>query len=342
MIAMYLLSGLVSFAVTAIFGRFLIPQLRAMKAGQRIREDGPVWHMAKQGTPTMGGIMFIVGIGAAIFLVGLPEMRAGHFGHVIVFGFALLYAVIGFLDDYEKLKKKQNLGLTASQKFLIQLVVAIVLVLVLRQLGHLSPNLFIPFIGRTLFLPEIVYFIFAAFVIVGTVNAVNITDGVDGLVTGVSLPVALCFGALALRWGSYYAGLGLFAAALVGGLLAFLIYNFNPAKVFMGDTGSLFLGGAICGLAFAMNVPLILVPLGAVYIAETLSDLIQVVYYKSTGGKRFFRMAPLHHHFEMGGWSGKKWSEKKVFVVFSTVSAIFAVIAYFSVFFRYGFVTPIG
>jgi len=335
MIYSFLLAILVSFSVTAVTGRFLIPKLRQMKAGQSIREDGPVWHMAKQGTPTMGGLMFIVGIAVTLVTVGLPAILAGQFGHVIVFGFALIYAAIGFLDDYEKLKKKQNLGLTASQKLLLQLVVATVLVLVLRLQGFLSPDLYVPFIGRTLFLPEVVYFVFAAFVIVGTVNAVNITDGVDGLVTGVSLPVALCYGVLALYWGVLYAELALFAGALFGGLLAFLMYNFNPAKVFMGDTGSLFLGGAICGLAFAMNVPLILVPLGVIYIAETMSDIIQVVYYKATGGKRFFRMAPLHHHFEMGGWSGKKWSEKKVFFVFSLVSTIFAVIAYLSVYLRY-------
>jgi len=336
MIHELLLALLVSFVVTAVCGRFLIPKLRAMKAGQSIREDGPVWHMAKQGTPTMGGIMFIVGIGIAVFTVGFPAIRGGRWGHVIVFLFALVYAAIGFLDDYEKLKKKQNLGLTAAQKFLLQLVVAIVLVLVLRLFGFLSPDLFIPFIGRTLFMNEIVYFIFASFVIVGTVNAVNITDGVDGLVTGVSLPVAACFGMLALHWGVMYMELGLFAGALIGGLLAFLIFNFNPAKVFMGDTGSLFLGGTICGLAFAMNVPLVLIPLGVVYIAEVMSDIIQFAYYKATGGKRFFRMAPLHHHFEMGGWSGKKWSEKKVFTVFTAVSVLCSVIAYFSVYMRYG------
>jgi len=336
MIRELLLAALVSFAGTAVFGKFLIPKLRSMKAGQSIREDGPVWHMAKQGTPTMGGLMFIVGIGIAVFTIGFPAIRGGRLGHLIVFLFALTYAIIGFLDDYEKLRKKQNLGLTAAQKFLIQLVVAIVLVLVLRHLGFLSPNLIVPFTGWTIFLPEIVYLIFAAFVIVGTVNAVNITDGVDGLVTGVSLPVALCFGALALTWGQYYLELGMFAAALVGGLAAFLIYNFNPAKVFMGDTGSLFLGGTICGLAFAMNIPLILIPLGAVYIAETVSDIIQIGYYKATGGKRFFRMAPLHHHFEMGGWSGKKWSEKKVFTVFTLVSVICSVIAFFSIYMRYG------
>jgi len=254
----------------------------------------------------------------------------------VVFLFALVYAAIGFFDDYEKLKKKQNLGLTAAQKFILQMVVAIVLVLILRSLGLLTPDLYIPFINRTLFLPEIVYFVFAAFVIVGAVNAVNITDGVDGLVTGVSLPVVLCYVLLSIHWGHRYLELGLFAGALFGGLLGFLLYNFNPARVFMGDTGSLFLGGAICGLAFAMNIPLILVPLGFVYIAETVSDIIQIGYYKLTGGKRFFKMAPLHHHFEMGGWPAKKkWTEKKVFFVFTLVSCLFSILAYYGVEMRY-------
>ena len=325
------------FIITAVFGHFfLLPTLRRLKAGQSIRQDGPVWHMAKQGTPTMGGLMFIFGTGITVLILGFSDFQAGRFGALIVFAFSLIYALIGFLDDYEKLKKKQNLGLTATQKFLLQLVVAIVLVLILRLQGFLTPSLYIPFIGYTLNLPEVVYFIFAAFVIVGTVNAVNITDGVDGLVTGVSLPVMFCYMALISHWTALFGELGIFAGALTGGLLAFLLFNFNPAKVFMGDTGSLFLGGAICGLAFALNLPLILIPLGVIYIAETMSDIIQVTYYKATGGKRFFKMAPLHHHFEMGGWRGKKWGEKKIFVVFSTVSAIFAVIAFYSVRMRYG------
>lgn len=325
-----ILAALVSFAATFIFGLFLIPQLRKMKAGQSIREDGPRWHMSKQGTPTMGGIMFIAGIAAACLTVGFGSIRAGNYGHLVVLVFSLIYAVIGFLDDYEKLRKKQNLGLTALQKIVIQLAAAIVLLLMLRFLGFLTPDLYIPFAGITISVPTALYFGFAAFVIVGTVNAVNLTDGVDGLAAGVSMPVALCYMALAFYWG--YAELGIFAAALFGGLVAFLIYNYNPAKIFMGDTGSLFLGGAVCGLAFAMDVPLILVPLGIVYIAEVMSDIIQVVYFKATKGKRFFKMAPLHHHFEMGGWSGKKWSEKKVFAVFTTISSVFAIIAFMSVF----------
>ncbi len=327
MIIKVLLAFALSFLVTAVVGAFLVPALRRMKAGQSIREDGPVWHMSKQGTPTMGGIMFICGIISAVVFT-FSDMAEGNFIFLIVLGFALIYALIGFLDDYEKLKKKQNLGLTALQKFLLQLVVAVVLIVVLRLGGHISPNLYIPFIDTTILMPEWLYYIFAAFIIVGTVNAVNITDGVDGLVTGVSIPVGICCTAVAVVYG--YLSVGVFAAALTGGLGAFLIFNFHPAKVFMGDTGSLFLGGAVCALAFALDAPLILIPLGVVYIVETLSDIIQVAYFKITHGKRFFKMAPLHHHFEMCGWS-----EYKLFAVFSGVSAIFAVISFLGLFSRY-------
>ena len=323
-----LVSCLVSLLVTAGTGLILIPALRRMKAGQSIREDGPVWHMSKQGTPTMGGIMFIVGIAVALLTVGFKGFAEGVHEHLFVFLFALRYAAIGFLDDYEKLKKKQNLGLTAKQKFLLQLVVAVAFILLLRLKGILTPNLYIPFFNTYLKLPEIVYFIFAAFVIVGCVNAVNLTDGVDGLVSGVTLPVAVCYAAVAYIWGRTY--LGVFAGALAGGLIGFLIFNFHPAKVFMGYTGSLFLGGAVCAMAFSMDMPLILIPLGIVYIAETLSDIIQVLYFKATHGKRFFKMAPLHHHFEMCGWS-----EYKLFVVFTAVSAVFAIISFIAVSGRY-------
>lgn len=334
MILRLLLAIAVSFAVTSIIGLMLIPKLREIKAGQSILEDGPVWHMPKQGTPTMGGLMFIIGIGVACLVVGLNSVKAGNWSHFIVFGFALIYGAIGFLDDYEKLKKKQNLGLTAVQKLALQLVVAIVLILAMRYFGILKTDLYIPFADITIDTPDIVYFVIASFLIVGAVNSVNLTDGVDGLVTGVTLPVAFCYMAICYVWKN--TEIGIFAAAVFGGLLAFLIFNFNPAKVFMGDTGSLFLGGAVCGMAFALDMPLILALVGIIYIAEAMSDIIQVTYFKITKGKRIFRMAPLHHHFEMGGFSGKKWSEKKVFWVFSLVSAIFCVIAYYSVIGRYG------
>jgi len=240
-----------------------------------------------------------------------------------------VFAAIGFLDDFEKLRHKKNLGLTAAQKFLLQLAAAIAFVLLLRLNVYLTPILYVPFVNISIPLPEVVYLVFAAFVIVGCVNAVNITDGVDGLVSGVTIPVAVCYAAVAFAWG--YAAQGIFAAALAGGLVGFLIFNFHPAKVFMGDTGSLFLGGAVCALAFSMDMPLILVPLGMVYIIETLSDIIQVLYFKLTHGKRIFKMAPLHHHFEMCGWN-----EYKVFTVFTAVSAVFSVISYLGVAGRFG------
>ncbi|SHH92882.1 Phospho-N-acetylmuramoyl-pentapeptide-transferase [Sporobacter termitidis DSM 10068] len=317
---------LLSLGVTAVCGLVLVPLLRRKKAGQMIREDGPVWHRSKQGTPTMGGLMFIIGIAVTCVTVGFGEMRQGELGHIYILVFALIFAFIGFLDDYEKLVKKRNLGLTALQKFLLQLAAAVVFVLLMRLTGHLTPNLYIPFWNVSVIIPEPVYFVLAAFVIVGTVNAVNITDGVDGLATGVSIPVAVCYGAVAVAWGLTYTYLGIVAAALCGGLIGFLLFNFHPARVFMGDTGSLFLGGIICAMAFAMDAPLILVPLGIVYIVETLSDIIQIVYFKATKGKRIFKMAPLHHHFEMSGWS-----EYKLFAVFTLVSAIFAVVSFFAV-----------
>jgi len=319
-----LLSFFSAMLLTALIGYFLVKLLRRIKAGQSIREDGPVWHKSKAGTPTMGGLMFIAAIAVVCLTVGLPDMLLGEFGHVIVLCFALVFAAIGFLDDFQKLKKKQNMGLSALQKFLLQLAAAVVLVLLLRYTGHLSPELYVPFFGVTWQLNDVVYLAFAAFVIVGTVNAVNITDGVDGLVTGVSLPVAICYAAVTFVWGARYAALNVFASALAGGLAGFLIYNFHPAKVFMGDTGSLFLGGTVCAMAFAINMPLLLLPLGIVYIVETLSDIIQVIYFKATHGKRLFKMAPLHHHFEMCGWS-----EYKIFTVFSLVSAAFAVLSFF-------------
>ena len=319
-----LISFLVAFAASALIGRFLIPWLHALKAGQSIKEIGPVWHMAKQGTPTMGGIMFIAGIFIAILVTGWQDFSQGRFGALFVFLFALVFGVIGFLDDFMKVKYHKNEGLTAPQKFLLQLAAAIVFTVLLRYTGYLTPDLYIPFFNVSFQLPWAVYMVFAAFVIVATVNAVNLTDGVDGLATGVTLPVALFFLAVSLMWK--ITDLSIFAAALVGGLCAFLIYNFHPAKVFMGDTGSLFLGGTVCGLAFALDIPLIIVLVGIIYLLETLSDIIQVTYFKLTHGKRIFRMAPLHHHFEMGGWS-----EEKLFTVFTLVTVVCCVLAYFGV-----------
>ena len=321
------LAAVVAFVVSAVVGKFLIPALRALKAGQSIKEIGPNWHKGKEGTPTMGGIMFMVGITAAVLIFGWRDMREGNLTALFILAFALVYGAIGFIDDYAKVKKHDNTGLTAGPKFLLQLAAAVAFLALLRLTGHLSPNLYIPFFNTYWHLPWLVYLIFAAFVIVGCVNAVNLTDGLDGLAGSVTLPVAVFFMVLSAWWDKGPAGI--FAGALAGGLLGFLIYNFHPAKVFMGDTGSLFLGGAVCGMAFAMDAPLVLIPVGIIYIAETLSDIIQVGYFKLSHGKRIFRMAPLHHHLELGGWS-----EVRIVLTFTAITAAFCILAFVGCMYR--------
>ena len=324
MILQLVAAFVVSAFVTAFVGLWLVPVLRRKKAGQMIREDGPVWHNNKQGTPTMGGIMFIAGILISILTVGIGSMIRGDFSHILIFNFALVYGLIGYIDDYHKLMRKQNLGLRARHKFGLQLFVAVVFLFLLRQAGYLSTELYIPFVNTSINIPIVIYFIFAAFVVVGTVNAVNITDGADGLATGVSIPVSICLMSIAVIW-NFMEG-GIFAAAMTGGLAAFLFFNFHPAKVFMGDIGAQFIGGAIAAMVFVMDMPLILLLLGFVYIVETMSDIIQVTYFKLTKGKRIFKMAPIHHHFEMLGWS-----EYKLFAVFTAVSILFSIISFFGV-----------
>ncbi len=198
---------------------------------------------------------------------------------------------------------------------------ALAFISLIRWSGHVTTDLYVPFLNITFTLPWPVYMLFAAFVMVGCDNAVNITDGLDGLAASVTLPVCIFFAVIAFRWD--HPTLAVFAAALAGGLLGFLIYNFHPAKVFMGDTGSLFLGGAVCALAFALDIPLILVLVGIIYIIETLSDIIQILYFKATHGKRFFRMAPLHHHFELGGWS-----EVRIVFTFAGITILFCILAF--------------
>jgi phospho-N-acetylmuramoyl-pentapeptide-transferase len=316
-----MIACVLSFAVTAVLGRWVfLPMLRRLKAGQSIREVGPKWHATKAGTPTMGGLMFITGLAAAIVVMGWQGMVAGELTHIYLFLFASVFGVIGFLDDYEKVKRHQNLGLTAIQKFLLQLAAAILFLMLMRFEGQVTPHLYVPFLNVDLTLSWPMYMVFSAFVIVGAVNAVNITDGLDGLAASVTVPVALFYAAVAVMWGIRQ--LGLFAGALLGGLLAFLLFNAHPARVFMGDTGSLFLGGAVAGMAFAIDLPLILIPVGIIYIIETLSDILQVGYFKLTHGRRIFKMAPIHHHFEMCGWS-----EVKIVTVFTVISAVFCALA---------------
>ena len=319
-----LLAALVSFVLTVVLGRFVLAELRKLKAGQEIRKDGPTWHAGKAGTPTMGGIMFILGTGITVLVLGWGRMLAGEFDHLYVYLFALIFGLIGFVDDYRKVRQHQNEGLTAKQKFILQLAAAVVFLVLMRYEGLLTNDLYIPFFQVSITIPWIVYLIFAAFVIVGCVNAVNLTDGVDGLATGVTFVVMVFFAVTAALW--HLTTLALLPAALAGGLAAFFVYNHHPAKVFMGDTGSLFLGGAVAALGFALDMPLILIPVGIIYIAETMSDIIQVAYFKATHGKRFFKMAPLHHHLELSGWS-----EAKLVAVFSGITLVFCALAFLGI-----------
>ena len=323
-----ILAAVVSFVLTLLIGRFLIPELRKLKAGQEIREDGPTWHAGKAGTPTMGGIMFIIGAGVTVFVLGWGQMLNGKFTHLYVYLFALIFGLIGFVDDYRKVRQHQNEGLTAKQKFVLQLAAAVVFLCLMRYEGLLTNRRYFPFINATITVNWLLYLVFAAFVIVGCVNAVNLTDGIDGLATSVTFVVMVFFTVVACMWR--LTPLPLFPAALAGGLAAFFVYNHHPAKTFMGDTGSLFLGGAVAALGFAMDMPLILIPVGIIYIAETVSDIIQVGYFKLTHGKRFFKMAPLHHHLELSGWS-----EDKLVGVFSAITLVCCLVAYLGIQGRY-------
>ena len=313
-----------SFAITALLGRWLIPELHKLKFGQTIREVGPKWHKNKQGTPTMGGLMFILGIAVAMmaclpvfYTLGVEEtflMKVKVFAGL---GMAVAFGVIGFMDDYISILKKRNLGLTEKQKLELQFAVAAAYFLSLGLAGEPTATT-IPFVGQ-LDLGWF-YYILAAIVLVGLVNAVNFTDGIDGLNSTVSffvfLALSLCAGALSMTG---LTALGLAAAA---GCVGFLLWNWHPAKVFMGDTGSLFLGGMVGALAFGLDMPILLLPVGLVYWAEILSVVLQVTYFKSTHGKRLFKMSPIHHHFEMCGWS-----EVKICLVFGLVALIGGAIA---------------
>lgn len=325
-----LVAALVAFLITAGLGKWMIPFLHKLKYGQTILDIGPSWHKKKQGTPTMGGLMFIIGIFIAIiscvpvyYAVTKNEdiqMTESMLMSVKIFaglGMAVCYGLVGFIDDYIKVVKKRNLGLTARQKLLLQFLVAAAYLAAVYIAGGRGTTM-IPFAG-TIDL-GVFYWPIAAILIVGIVNATNLTDGIDGLLSSVTFFVAIFFMVIAGLLGMF--GISIASAALAGGCLGFLVWNFNPAKVFMGDTGSLFLGGMVCALAFGLDMPILLIPMGIVYIVEMFSDIIQVFYFKATKGKRLFKMAPIHHHFEMCGWS-----EVKICMVFSLVAVLGGVIA---------------
>ena len=307
--------------LSGVLGYFLLPVLRALKAGQSIREIGPTWHNNKAGTPMMGGLMFIF---AAIICLVANLFTTEEYSAFYVLALSLCFGFIGFLDDFYKIKFKRNLGLTAIQKAMLQMAVSAIYLYILYRQNIMTCDIYVPFFNVTFYLHPIVYIFFAMFVMVGCVNAVNLTDGVDGLSSSVTIPVMVFFAAAAFCMGRY--DLALLPAALVGGLIAYLFYNWHPAKVFMGDTGSLFLGGVVCALAFALDMPLVLILVGFVYIMETLSVILQVGYFKLTHGKRLFKMSPIHHHFEMCGWK-----EEKIVLTFAGVSALMCILAWLGI-----------
>ena len=316
-----LITALVGAALSGIIGYFLIPVLRTIKAGQSIREVGPTWHNYKAGTPMMGGLMFIAATTICL-LCNIPFVK--DYSVFLVLGISLCYGAIGFVDDFCKLKKKQNMGLNSMQKLLLQLAVSALFLYIMYKTGAMNCHLYVPFVNVTFDIHPIVYIFFAMFVMVGCDNAVNLTDGVDGLSSSVTLPVMVFFTAASLA--KFRLDLALLPASLTGGLIAYLFYNWHPAKVFMGDTGSLFLGGVVCALSFALDMPLILILVGFVYICETLSVILQVGYFKLTHGKRLFKMSPIHHHFEMCGWK-----EEKIVLTFAAVSAVMCILAWFGI-----------
>ncbi|WP_417413589.1 phospho-N-acetylmuramoyl-pentapeptide-transferase [Hominenteromicrobium sp.] len=322
-IVLYCLAIVIAAVITGLLGYFMVPFLHKIKFGQTIREVGPSWHKNKQGTPTMGGIMFIIGSSvAAVICIAFLWLNGGaetQLMFVKVVAGALMavgFGIVGFLDDYISIKKHRNLGLTEIQKLILQFIIVGAYLLSVALAGGTTETV-VPFLGSVDL--GFFYYILAAVFIVGMVNAVNFTDGIDGLNTSVTLVVALVFSVIAMLLNRV--GLSLYAAAIVGAMIGFLFWNANPAKVFMGDTGSLFLGGAVCALAFGVNMPILLILIGIIYIVEILSVVLQVTYFKISHGKRIFKMAPIHHHFEMCGWN-----ENKICFVFSGVTLLAGII----------------
>lgn len=309
---------IISFIITVILGPILIPVLRKMKIGQSIREEGPKTHYKKSGTPTMGGIIMMIGLLITVLTSGILN-RDIYILLLSTFGFGL----IGFIDDYIKVVKRRSLGLKPYQKLIGQFILAALLAIYQSNTSMLGTKIIIPFVSNKYLDLGMLYIPFITFVVVGTVNSVNLTDGLDGLATGVTLIVLSFFGLVSLNLGMNSASI--FSAALTGACLGFLVYNAYPAKVFMGDTGSMALGGAVSALAILLNLPLVIPIVGGIYFVEALSVIIQVTSYKLTG-KRVFLMSPLHHHFEQKGWS-----ETRVVAVFWIVTVILCLIGVASI-----------
>ena len=319
---------IISFFVTVILGMIIIPILRKFKVGQIEREDGPKSHLKKQGTPTMGGIMMIIAMilvvtGAYIYL---SVNNQGELAHnllpilLLTIGFGL----IGFIDDFKKLVLKNTKGLKPSYKMLGLLIISVAYVVYLVYGLHIGTETYIPFMKDYVTMPVYLYIPFAILVILGTTNAVNLTDGIDGLATSVTTIIIACLTVIGVIFD--VKEIILFGAIVCGCNLAFLIFNLHPAKVFMGDTGSLALGGFVAASAYMMRMQLFIPIISFIYLIEVVSVILQVAYFKLTGGKRLFRMAPLHHHFELCGWS-----ETRIVAVFSILTAILCLVALIAV-----------
>ncbi|MBQ1258980.1 MAG: phospho-N-acetylmuramoyl-pentapeptide-transferase [Clostridia bacterium] len=324
MYALFIIVTLLVFGLSVLMLKYTIPVLKSKKVGQKILDIGPRWHKSKEGTPTMGGICFIIPTLAVSLGIFIYAYFSGESRNLIPFALTLLLgvmnALIGFVDDYTKLIKKQNQGLKAYQKFLLQVFAASFYILMMTVSGNMSTELFIPYFGVKIEL-GLLYYFFAIVLICGFVNSTNLTDGIDGLCSSVSVVVAAFFAVASFVLKDVSSALS--SAVVIGGCLGFLVYNFHPAKIFMGDTGSLYLGGIFMGIAFTLDNPLIVVIAGFVFIFETVSVMLQVASFKLTG-KRIFKMAPVHHHFERCGWG-----EIKIVSVFSAVSLLLCVAAWF-------------
>ncbi|MBR6916574.1 MAG: phospho-N-acetylmuramoyl-pentapeptide-transferase [Clostridia bacterium] len=321
-------SAVLTFIITILILRKLIPVLKSKKMGQPILEIGPRWHKSKEGTPPMGGIAFIaasvgIGIWASVCIAVKLGVRAAA-PLILTLTYGLLCGLIGMIDDLAKLRKRQNEGLRAWQKLSLQLICAGLYVASLHIFCGFTTEIYLPFIGKSFDL-GIWYYVIAVILLAGVDNSVNLNDGIDGLCSSITLVVALFFAAVSffVKDGEN-ASLSVLSSLIIGSAAGFLVYNFYPAKIFMGDTGSLYFGGVICGAAFLLGNPLIIVVAGLVYILETVSVILQVGYFKLTHGKRLFKMAPIHHHFEKCGFS-----EIKIVVTFSAVTVLLCVAAWF-------------
>lgn len=313
---------IISFVIAIILGLIIIPILKKLKVGQIERDDGPKSHLKKQGTPTMGGIIMMITMilsvtGTYVFfsVTGRLDIANKILPMLIL---TLGFGVIGFIDDFKKLVLKNTDGLKPKYKMLGLLIISVAFVIYLIQGAHLGTEIFIPFVKTYIEIPLILYIPFAIIVILATTNAINLTDGIDGLSSSVSAIIVTTLVIIGISVG--LPEVSIFGSIIIGAILGFLVFNLHPAKVFMGDTGSLLLGGVISALALYMKIPLILLIIALVPVLETLSVILQVIYYKKTG-KRLFKMAPLHHHFELSGWK-----ENKVVIIFSTVTLLLCII----------------